>query len=58
MRGADTAETNTRLLAAFANFLALLFSFIGEDLGTRLIYTAWPDLSLDAADQPAEGATQ
>jgi hypothetical protein len=36
----------------------LLFTFIGEDLGVRLIYQAWPDLPPDAADAHAEGARQ
>jgi hypothetical protein len=58
MRGGDAAEVHARLIAAFANFIALLFTFIGEDLGARLIYQAWPDLPPDAADAHAEGATQ
>jgi hypothetical protein len=58
MRGGDAAEAHARLIAAFASFIALLFTFIGEDLGIRLIYQAWPDLPPDAADAHAEGATQ
>jgi hypothetical protein len=57
LRG-DATEAHARLIAAFASFIALLFTFIGEDLGVRLIYQAWPDLPPDAADTPAEGATQ
>jgi hypothetical protein len=58
VRGGDAAEAHARLIAAFASFIALLFTFIGEDLGVRLIYQAWPDLPPDAADAHAEGATQ
>ena len=58
LRGGDAAEAHTRLIAAFACFIALLFTFIGEDLGVRLIYQAWPDLPPDAADAHAERTTQ
>jgi hypothetical protein len=58
VRGRDAAEAHADLIAAFASFIALLFTFIGEDLGIRLIYQAWPDLPPDAADAHAEGATQ
>ncbi len=57
LHSGSATETYACLLATFTNFLALLFTFIGEDLGTRLIYKAWPDLPPDAADLPAEGAT-
>jgi hypothetical protein len=57
VRGSDAAEAYARLIAAFASFIALLFTFIGEDLAVRLIYQAWPDLPPDAADAHAEGAT-
>ncbi len=53
--GGDAAETHAHLLAVFTNFLALLFTFIGEDLGTRLIAQDWPDLLPDAADPQTEG---
>jgi hypothetical protein len=52
----DAAATHARLTTAFAAFIALLFTFIGEDLGLRLLYQAWPDLPPDAADAPAERA--
>jgi hypothetical protein len=54
----DVLEVRARLIAAFASFIALLFTFIGEDLGVRLIYQAWQDLPPEAADAHAEGATQ
>ena len=58
VRGDDAAEAHARLIAAFASFIASLFTFIGEDLGVRLIYQAWPHLLPDAADAHAEEATQ
>jgi hypothetical protein len=56
--GGDAAETHARLIAAFASFIASLFTFIGEDLGARLIYQALPHLPPDAADAHAQEATQ
>ena len=58
MLGGDAAEAHARLIAAFSSFIALLFTFIGEDLGVRLIHQAWLDLPPDAADAHAKGATQ
>lgn len=58
MRSSDAAEAHARFVATFASFIALLFSFIGEDLGVRLIYQAWPHLLPQATDAHAEGATQ
>jgi hypothetical protein len=58
LRGGDATEALARLISAFASFIALLFTFIGEDLAVRLIYQAWPHLPPDAADAHAEGATQ
>jgi hypothetical protein len=49
----DAAETHARLLAVFASFIALLFTFIGAELGRRLIDQA---LLSDSADAPAQGA--
>lgn len=56
--GGDAAEAHARLVAAFTSFIALLFTFVGEDLGVRLIDQAWPHLSHDAVDVHTEGATQ
>ncbi len=56
LRGSNAAEAHTRLVAAFASFIGLLFTFIGEELGTRLIAQAWPELPSGAADAPVEGA--
>jgi hypothetical protein len=43
-RGRDAAETHAVLLAIFTQFLALLFTFIGADLGFRLLHQCWPAL--------------
>jgi len=54
LAGRDAAEAQSVLVAAFASFFALLFSFIGEDISLRLIRQMWPDLRFDAADAPGE----
>jgi hypothetical protein len=46
------------LEVAFASFITLLFTFIGEELSLRFIRQIWPDLPPDAAESRAEGATQ
>ncbi|MBX0328341.1 hypothetical protein K2Z83_11705 [Oscillochloris sp. ZM17-4] len=57
LSGADMAEAHRRLIAAFAGFIGLLFSVIGADLGSHLIYQAWSDLPPDAAEPHTDGAT-
>jgi hypothetical protein len=54
-RNSDAVQHN--LVAAFASFIALLFTFIGEELGLRFIRQIWPDLPPDAAASRAEEAT-
>jgi hypothetical protein len=54
-RNSDAAQHN--LVAAFASFIALLFTFIGEELGLRFIRQIWPDLPPDAAASRIEEAT-
>lgn len=56
LRGSNAADAHTRLVAAFASFIGLLFTFIGEELGMRLIAQAWPELMSSAADPQVEGA--
>lgn len=55
--GGDAAEAQARLVATFTSFITLLFTFIGEDLGVRLIDQAWPHSPPDAVDVQIEGAT-
>ena len=42
------AETRAVLLAVFTSFIALLFTFVGTDVGSRLLYQVLPELPLDA----------
>jgi hypothetical protein len=58
LRGRGSAETRDILIAAFASFIALLFTFIGEEVGFRLIRQLWPELPPGEADADTEGATQ
>ena len=58
VRERPATEAQHVLTTAFASFIALLFTFIGADLGVRLLQQAWPELPLDvfrlsAGDQPA-----
>jgi hypothetical protein len=57
VRGHDSAAVQHNLVAVFASFITLLFTFIGEELGFRFIRQIWPDLPPDAAASPAEEAT-
>jgi hypothetical protein len=42
----DAAAARTALGAPVARFIALLFTFVGADLGVRLLHTIWPALPL------------
>ena len=48
VRGRDSSEAHDLVIAAFASFIALLFTFIGAELGFRLLRQVWPELPLDA----------
>jgi hypothetical protein len=52
----DLATVQQTLLTVFARFITLLFTFIGEDLGTRFIRQLWPSLPPDAIDSYVEEA--
>lgn len=58
MRGRDSAAVQHNLVVAFASFITLLFTFIGEELGFRFIRQIWPDRPLDAADSRTKEAIQ
>ena len=58
VRGRASAVGQHNLVVAFASFITLLFTFIGEELSLRFIGQIWPDLPPDAAESPVEGATQ
>jgi hypothetical protein len=48
--GRDAIEVHAILVASLTSFIALLFTFVGEDLGSRLIHQVWPELPPDATD--------
>lgn len=52
----DAAEVHTILNAQFASFISLLFTFIGEELGLRLLRPALPEVPLHMDDTPTEDA--
>jgi hypothetical protein len=56
VRGRDAAVVQQNLAVAFASFITLLFTFIGEELGFHFIRQIWPDLPPDAAESRADGA--
>ena len=55
LRCADAIQYN--LAVAFASFMTLLFTFIGQELGLRFMYQIWPDLSPEATTARAEEPT-
>lgn len=57
LQGRDAATAKELLVAALASFVALLWTFIGENLGVRLIYQTWPDLPPPTAGVEGEEAT-
>jgi hypothetical protein len=57
VRGRDPAAVQHNLVVAFASFISLLFTFIGEELSLHFIRQLWPDLPPDAAASHAEEAT-
>ncbi len=57
VRGRALAVVEQTLLAAFASFIALLFTFIGAELGSHFIRQIWPDLPPGAAGLGAEETT-
>ena len=44
VRGRNTGEARTALIAMFASFIGLLYTFVGASLGLRLIGQVWPKL--------------
>lgn len=54
----DVGEAQVVLVAVFSQFLALLFTFIGADLGFRLLQQRWPTLPAPTANKRGEEAQQ
>lgn len=57
VHGREAVVIQQNLVIAFASFLSLLFTFIGEELGGRFIRQIWPDLLRDAENSHAEGSS-
>jgi hypothetical protein len=58
VRGRNAAAAHDIFLAVFTQFLALLFTFIGADLGCRLLHQHWPALPTPTANEQGEEAQQ
>jgi len=58
LQGRDAVEAPEVLLAIFSQFLVLLFTFIGADLGFRLLQQHWPTLLELTANERGEEAQQ
>ena len=48
LSGRTLDELRTVVAAAFTSFIGLLFTFVGAELGFRLLYQVWPELPLDS----------
>jgi hypothetical protein len=57
VRGHDSAAVEQNLVVAFASFITLLCTFIGEELGIRFIRQLWPNLPPDLAASRTEEGT-
>ena len=55
--GQDAAATRDRLIAVFGACIALLYTFIGQDLSFRLVQQIWPDVPLGEPQVRGEEAT-
>lgn len=58
VRGRSAIEAHDILLAIFSQFLVLLFTFIGADLGFRLLQQRWPALPASTTNERGEEAQQ
>jgi hypothetical protein len=56
VHGRNPAEASDAVVAILANFLWLLVTFIGQDLGLRKVHEGWPDLPFTAPGSPSEKA--
>ena len=48
LSGRTQDELRSVVHAAFTSFIGLLFTFVGAELGSRLLHQVWPELPLDA----------
>ncbi len=54
--GRNPAEAADAIVAILANFLWLLVTFIGQDLGLRKVHEAWPDVPFTPPASSSEKA--
>lgn len=55
VRNQDAGEVREAVTLMLATFLGLVAHFIGDDLATRIVSRAWPDLPPGTADSAFEG---
>jgi hypothetical protein len=58
VRERTRSEGEAMVVAAFASFISLLFTFIGPDLGLRVLRLVWTELPWDAPDTQTGDVTQ
>ncbi len=58
LNGRNADETRSVVVAAFTSFIGLLFTFVGADLGFRLLHQVWPELPLDTLSMPTGDVTR
>jgi len=47
LSGRRPDEVRSVVVATFTSFIDLLFTFVGAELGSRLLHQVWPELPLD-----------
>jgi hypothetical protein len=57
LSGPAPDESHAGVLAALTSFIGLLFTFVGAELGIRLLAQVWPELPLGAPNTSTEGGT-
>lgn len=56
LNGRPQEQQHSAVVAAFTSFISLLFTFVGAEIGSRLLHQAWPEL-LQAQRAPAAGSS-
>lgn len=57
LNGLTPDEMRSIVVAAFGSFIGLLFTFVGAEIGSRLLHQVWPELPLDAPGTSTGGVT-
>jgi hypothetical protein len=58
LNGRTCVEMRSIVVAAFTSFIGLLFTFVGAEIGSRLLHQIWPELPLDAPSTSTGDVTQ